>query len=98
MYILGTDPARFTQFYDKVKNDPGWTVHTLPCTTLMQLLAARIPPSPHRPPHPCNDLPQYRRRRREVQPREPGVIRTKRLAEIQSNSGLIQKELPGRAR
>jgi pimeloyl-ACP methyl ester carboxylesterase len=37
MYILGTDPARFTQFYDKVKNDPGWTVHTLPCTTFMQL-------------------------------------------------------------
>ena len=33
----GTDPARFTQFYDKVKNDPGWTVHTLPCTTFMQL-------------------------------------------------------------
>jgi pimeloyl-ACP methyl ester carboxylesterase len=37
MYILATDPARFTQFYDKVKNDPGWTVHTLPCTTFMQL-------------------------------------------------------------
>ena len=37
MYILGTEPARFTQFYDKVKNKPGWTVHTLPCTTLMQL-------------------------------------------------------------
>jgi len=36
-YILGTEPARFTQFYDKVKNDPGWTVHTLPCTTFMQL-------------------------------------------------------------
>ena len=37
MFILGTEPARFTQFYDKVKNDPGWTVHTLPCTTFMQL-------------------------------------------------------------
>ena len=37
MYILGTEPARFTRFYDKVKNDPGWTVHTLPCTTFMQL-------------------------------------------------------------
>jgi pimeloyl-ACP methyl ester carboxylesterase len=37
MYILGTEPARFTQFYDKVKNKPGWTVHTLPCTTFMQL-------------------------------------------------------------
>jgi pimeloyl-ACP methyl ester carboxylesterase len=37
LYILATDPARFTRFYDKVKNDPGWTVHTLPCTTFMQL-------------------------------------------------------------
>ena len=37
MYILATEPARFTQFYDKVKNDPGWMVHTLPCTTFMQL-------------------------------------------------------------
>src|SRR6478672_8319318 len=37
MYVLGTEPARFTRFYDKVKNDPGWTVHTLPCTTFMQL-------------------------------------------------------------
>ena len=37
MYILATEPARFTQFYDKVKNGPGWTVHTLPCTTFMQL-------------------------------------------------------------
>jgi pimeloyl-ACP methyl ester carboxylesterase len=32
MYILATDPARHTQSYDKVKNDPGWTVYTLPCT------------------------------------------------------------------
>jgi hypothetical protein len=37
MYVLGTEPARFTRFYDKVKNDPGWTAHTLPCTTFMQL-------------------------------------------------------------
>jgi hypothetical protein len=37
MYILATEPARFTQFYDKVKNDPGWTVHTLPCTHFIQL-------------------------------------------------------------
>ena len=36
-YILGTEPARFTRFYDKVKTNPGWTVHTLPCTTFMQL-------------------------------------------------------------
>ena len=37
MYILATDPARFTQFYDKLKNDPGWTVHSLPCTHFIQL-------------------------------------------------------------
>ena len=37
IYILATDPARFTRFYDKLKNEPGWTVHTLPCTTFMQL-------------------------------------------------------------
>ena len=37
MYILGTEPARFTRFYDKARDNPGWTVHTLPCTTFMQL-------------------------------------------------------------
>ena len=37
MYILATAPARFTRFYDKLKNDPGWTVHTLPCTHFIQL-------------------------------------------------------------
>ena len=37
IYILATDPARFTQFYDKLKNDPGWTVHTLSCTHFIQL-------------------------------------------------------------
>ena len=37
MYILGTEPARFTRFYDQVKNNPGWTVHTLPGTTFMQI-------------------------------------------------------------
>jgi len=36
-YILATDPVRFSQFYDKLKNDPGWTVHTLPCTHFIQL-------------------------------------------------------------
>jgi len=36
-YILATDPARLTQFYDKLKNDPGWTVHTLPCSHFIQL-------------------------------------------------------------
>ena len=37
MYILATDPARFTEFYDKLKNEPGWTVHTLSCTHFIQL-------------------------------------------------------------
>jgi pimeloyl-ACP methyl ester carboxylesterase len=36
-YILATEPARFTRFYDKLKNEPGWTVHTLPCTHFIQL-------------------------------------------------------------
>ena len=37
MYILATEPARFTRFYDKLKNDTGWTVHTLPCTHFIPL-------------------------------------------------------------
>jgi hypothetical protein len=37
MYILATEPARFIRFYDKLKNDPGWTVHTLPCTHFIPL-------------------------------------------------------------
>jgi hypothetical protein len=37
IYILATDPARFIQFYDKLKNDPAWTVHTLPCSHFIQL-------------------------------------------------------------
>jgi hypothetical protein len=37
MYVLATEPARFTRFYDKLKNVPGWTVHTLPCTHFIQL-------------------------------------------------------------
>jgi hypothetical protein len=37
MYIPATDPAHFSQFYDKLKNDPGWTVHTLSCTHFIQL-------------------------------------------------------------
>jgi pimeloyl-ACP methyl ester carboxylesterase len=37
MYILATDPARFTRFYDKLKNDPVWTMHTLPCTHFIPL-------------------------------------------------------------
>jgi pimeloyl-ACP methyl ester carboxylesterase len=37
MFILATDPARHTRSYDKVKNDPGWTVHTLPCSHFIHL-------------------------------------------------------------
>jgi hypothetical protein len=37
MYILATEPARVIRFYDKLKNDPGWTVHTLPCTHFIPL-------------------------------------------------------------
>jgi hypothetical protein len=35
--ILATDPPLFTQFYDKLKNDPAWTVHTLPCSHFVQV-------------------------------------------------------------
>jgi len=54
--------------------------------------------SPNRLHHLPGNLSQYRRRRREIQPREPRVIRAKALAKIQPNLGLIQKELPGGAR
>lgn len=30
-------PTTFTQFYDKLKDDPAWTMHTLPCTHLAQI-------------------------------------------------------------
>jgi pimeloyl-ACP methyl ester carboxylesterase len=30
-------PTTFTPFYEKLKNKPGWTVYTLPCTHLVQL-------------------------------------------------------------
>ena len=36
-YILATDPPRFTQFYDKLKDNPAWTVHTLPSSHFIQL-------------------------------------------------------------
>jgi pimeloyl-ACP methyl ester carboxylesterase len=53
-YIYCNDPAptTFTQFHEKLKNKPGWVVHTLPCThmaqmdmpnELTQLLVAAIP-------------------------------------------------------
>jgi pimeloyl-ACP methyl ester carboxylesterase len=38
-YIYCNDPAptAFTPFYDRLKNKPGWTVHTLPCTHFVQM-------------------------------------------------------------
>ena len=30
-------PTTFTQFYDKLKDDRDWTVHTLPCTHVVQI-------------------------------------------------------------
>jgi pimeloyl-ACP methyl ester carboxylesterase len=30
-------PTTFTPFYEKLKNKPGWEVHTLPCTHLVQM-------------------------------------------------------------
>jgi pimeloyl-ACP methyl ester carboxylesterase len=37
-YIYCNDPAptTFTQFYEKLKNRPGWVMHTLPCTHMAQ--------------------------------------------------------------
>jgi hypothetical protein len=37
VYILATEPARFTRFYDRLKDEPGWTVYSLPCTHFIQL-------------------------------------------------------------
>ena len=38
-YIYCNDPAptAFTPFYERLKNKPGWAVHTLPCTHFAQL-------------------------------------------------------------
>jgi pimeloyl-ACP methyl ester carboxylesterase len=38
-YIYCNDPAptTFTPFYEKLKNKPGWVVHTLPCTHMAQM-------------------------------------------------------------
>ena len=30
-------PTTFTPFYEKLKNKPGWTMHTLPCTHIAQM-------------------------------------------------------------
>jgi pimeloyl-ACP methyl ester carboxylesterase len=37
IYCNDPQPTTFTQFYDKLKNRPGWTVHTLPCTHVAQI-------------------------------------------------------------
>ena len=38
-YIYANDPSptTFTGFYEKLKNKPGWEMHTLPCTHLVQM-------------------------------------------------------------
>src|ERR1051325_2418835 len=55
-------------------------------------------PPAHRLGHPPYNLLQYRRRCREIQPCEPGVVGTKRFTKIEPNPRLVQKELPGGAR
>jgi pimeloyl-ACP methyl ester carboxylesterase len=30
-------PTTFTQFYEKLKDEPGWNTHTLPCTHIVQM-------------------------------------------------------------
>jgi pimeloyl-ACP methyl ester carboxylesterase len=37
IYANAPAPTTFTQFYDKLKADPDWTVRTLPCTHLVQI-------------------------------------------------------------
>jgi hypothetical protein len=38
-YIYANDPqpTSFTKFYERFRATPGWEVHTLPCTHLVQL-------------------------------------------------------------
>jgi len=36
-YCNKPTPTTFTQFYDKLKDDWGWAVHTLPCTHVVQI-------------------------------------------------------------
>jgi pimeloyl-ACP methyl ester carboxylesterase len=36
-YILATKPPLFKAFHDKVASKPGWTVHSLPCTHMVQV-------------------------------------------------------------
>jgi pimeloyl-ACP methyl ester carboxylesterase len=37
IYANVSAPTTFTQFYEKLINKPGWTVHTLPCSHLVQI-------------------------------------------------------------
>jgi pimeloyl-ACP methyl ester carboxylesterase len=37
IYCNDPHPTTFTRFYEKVRNAPGWTVHTLPCTHIAQV-------------------------------------------------------------
>lgn len=36
IYCNDPEPTTFTRFYEKLRNEPGWTVHTLPCTHMVQ--------------------------------------------------------------
>lgn len=37
IYCNDPQPTTFTPFYESLKHAPGWTVHTLPCTHLVQM-------------------------------------------------------------
>jgi len=37
IYCNDPEPTTFTPFYEKLKNKPGWTVRTLPCTHFAQM-------------------------------------------------------------
>ena len=37
IYCNDPEPTAFTAFYERLKDTPGWTVHTLPCTHLVQM-------------------------------------------------------------
>ena len=36
IYCNDPEPTAFTSCYERLKNQPGWTVHTLPCTHFAQ--------------------------------------------------------------
>ena len=37
IYCNDPEPTTFTSFYERLKNKPGWTVQTLPCTHFAQM-------------------------------------------------------------